>query len=403
MKNKTLLERFIKYVKVDTMSDDLNDTVTPSTKKQYDLANILKDELIELGLEDVKINEFCTVYAHLSKNAEGYDDIGFLAHMDTIPGVSGTNVNPNVVKYEGKPIILGNTNLTLNEESFPQLKRQIGDTLVTTDGTTVLGCDDKGGIAVIMSMLDEIQKRNLKHGNIYVAFTPDEEIGTGVLKFDVNEFKVDYAYTVDGGDYKEFSYETFNAASAKLEFTGFDIHPGAAKNQMINAARLAIEFDTLLPEFARPEYTEGYEGFNHLCDIKGEVGKAYSSYILRNHDLDLLQNQKDTFVAAANYMNQKYPNSTKLEITDSYKNMRVVIENDLRCVNKALKAYEDNNIDVKVVPTRGGTDGSRITFMGINTPNLGTGGYNEHGVCEYADMNEMEKMVEVAISIATTK
>ena len=398
-----LLDRFLKYVQIDTMSDDKNDSQTPSTDKQWNLAKILESELNELGLTNVHINKYCTVYATLEANAKGFDSIGFLAHMDTIPEVSGTNVKPNVVKYEGKPIKLGTSGLTLSESEFSWMNKQIGHTLVTTDGTTVLGCDDKGGIAVIMTMLDEIISKNLPHGEIHVAFTPDEEIGTGVLKFDVNEFPVKYAYTVDGGDYEEFSYETFNAASALVEFNGFDVHPGASKDQMINASLLAMEFASLLKVNERPEYTSGYEGFNHLTNMEGCVGHASLSYIIRNHSEDLLKKQKLEFINAADFINKKYPNSCKLTIKDSYRNMKDEIVKDMTCVNKALDAYKKANINVKVVPTRGGTDGSRITFMGIKTPNLGTGGYNEHGVHEYADMYQMEKMVSVCINIATTK
>ena len=399
----TLLDRFLRYVQIDTMSDDKFDFQTPSTQKQYDLARVLEKELKELGLTNVFINEYCTVYATLPQNAEGYDKIGFLAHMDTIPEVSGTNVKPNVVTFDGNPVKLGISGLTLSIEEFPWMKHQIGDTLVTTDGTTVLGCDDKGGIAVIMTMLDYIIKNNLPHGEIHVAFTPDEEIGTGVLKFDVTKFPVDYAYTVDGGDVREFSYETFNAASAKVVFKGFDIHPGYSKDKMINAQLLAMEFNSLLPVQKRPEYTSGYEGFNHLHSMEGNVGSATLSYIIRNHSTEELNKQKKEFENACEFMNKKYPGSTTLTITDSYKNMREVIEHDMRSVNKALAAYKLANVDVTCVPTRGGTDGSRITFMGIPTPNLGTGGYNEHGVHEYADMNEMAKVVEVATYIATTK
>ena len=399
----TLLDRFLKYVQIDTMSDDTNDLVTPSTEKQWTLARVLEQELKDLGLSNVFINEYCTVYATLEENAKGYDSIGFLAHMDTIPEVSGTNVKPNVITFDGNPVKLGTSGNTLSIDEFPWMKKQIGHTLVTTDGTTVLGCDDKGGIAVIMTMLDEIISKNLKHGRICVAFTPDEEIGTGVLKFDTSKFPVDYAFTVDGGDFEEFSYETFNASSAKVTFKGFDVHPGASKNQMINASYLAMEFASLLPQNERPEYTEGYEGFNHLTHIEGSVGSASLHYILRNHDLDKLAKQKEDFKAACEFMNKKYPNSTTLEINDQYRNMRILIEKDMKCVDKALKAYKEANINVRTVPTRGGTDGSRITFMGINTPNLGTGGYNEHGVHEYADMYQMERMVQVCVNIACTK
>lgn len=399
----TLLDRFLKYVQIDTMSDDTNDFVTPSTEKQWTLARILEQELKDLGLSNVFINEYCTVYATLEENAKGYDSIGFLAHMDTIPEVSGTNIKPKVITFDGNPIKLGTSGNTLSIEEFPWMKKQIGHTLVTTDGTTVLGCDDKGGIAVIMTMLDEIISKNLEHGRICVAFTPDEEIGTGVLKFDTSKFPVDYAYTVDGGDFEEFSYETFNASSANVTFKGFDVHPGASKNQMINASYLAMEFASLLPQSERPEYTEGYEGFNHLTHIEGSVGSASLHYILRNHDLNKLNKQKEDFKAACEFMNKKYPNSTTLEINDQYRNMRILIEKDMKCVDKALKAYKEEGINVRTVPTRGGTDGSRITFMGINTPNLGTGGYNEHGVHEYADMYQMERMVSVCVKIACTK
>ena len=399
----SLLDRFLKYVKVDTMSCDKNSTETPSTEKQYDLANILKDELIALGLKDVEINEYCTVYATLPANKEGYDKIGFLAHMDTIPEVSGTNVCPNVVVFDGNPIRLGNTDKYLRIEDFSSLKKQVGHTIITTDGTTVLGCDDKGGIAIIMQMLEDIVTKNLPHGEIHVAFTPDEEIGTGVLKFDISKFPVDYAYTVDGGDYSEFSYETFNAAQAIVRIKGFEIHPGFAKGKMINASLLAMEFNSLLNPNERPEYTSGYDGFNHLTEMNGSIGEATLHYIIRNHDLLLLEKQKKEFYNAVSFLNKKYPNSTTVEIKDQYKNMRVLIEKDMRCVDKALKAYKDASIDVYCTATRGGTDGSQLTFMGINTPNLGTGGYNEHGVFEYADLNEMTKMLEVATLIATTK
>ncbi len=398
-----LLDRFLRYVKIDTMSDDKNDQFTPSTQKQFDLAKLLKNELEELGLKDIIVNEFSTVYATLPANAEGYDTIGFLAHMDTIPEVSGTNVKPNVVVFDGTPIRLGNTNKYLSMEDFPSLKNQIGHTIVSTDGTTVLGCDDKGGIAVIMQMLEEIIKNNLLHGEIHVAFTPDEEIGTGVLKFDTSKFKVDYAYTVDGGDYKEFSYETFNAAEASVNITGFEIHPGFAKGKMINASLVAMEFNALLNPNERPEFTSGYDGFNHLTEMSGSVGSAHLNYIIRNHDLNLLEKMKEEFYNARDFLNKKYPNAVSVEISDQYRNMRSKIEEDMRCVDKALDAYKKCGIDVYCSATRGGTDGSRLTFMGINTPNLGTGGYNEHGVYEYADMFEMNKMLEVAITISTTK
>lgn len=397
-----LLNRFLKYVQIDTMSDDTTG-LTPSTNKQYDLANILVEELKELGLTDVFVNDKCTVFATLKANTEGYDKIGFLAHMDTIPEVSGANVKPQVIKYEGGIIELGN-NEVLDPNEFPQLNNQIGHTLVTTSGDTVLGCDDKGGIAAIMTMLEEIISENLPHGEIHVAFTPDEEIGTGILSFDLKQFPVDYAYTVDGGSYTEFSYENFNAASAKVTFKGFEIHPGSAKDRMINASKLAMEFNSMLPVMMAPEHTEKYEGFNHLTHMEGETGHATLHYILRNHSSEILASQKKDFINAQNLINQKYgEGSCELIIKDSYKNMREIIECDMRCVDKALAAYKALGFEVFVDPIRGGTDGARLTFMGIPTPNIGTGGYNFHGIHEYADMDEMHNVVKILKAIATTK
>lgn len=397
-----LLERFLNYIKIDTMSDDTTG-LTPSTNKQYVLANKLHDELEALGLTAL-VNDKCTVYATLKANKEGMDKIGLLAHMDTIPEVSGTNVKPQVIEnYTGGIIKLGNGEV-LDPNQFEALKKEIGHTIVTTSGDTVLGCDDKGGIAVIMTVLEEIIKENLPHGEIHVAFTPDEEIGTGILSFDTDLFPVDYAYTIDGEEYEEFSYENFNASSATVKIKGFEIHPGAAKGKMINAAKVAMEFASLLPQAECPEYTDAYDGFNHLTEIKGNTSEATMHYILRNHDSSKLKKQKQDFVNAYSFINKKYGEGTCiLDITDSYRNMREIIDNDMRSVNKALKAYHEEGIDVKVVPTRGGTDGARLTFMGICTPNIGTGGYNCHGIHEYADITEMAKIVSLVKRILTTK
>ena len=397
-----LLERFINYVKIDTMSDDKTG-LTPSTDKQYVLANVLVKELKELGLS-VTLNDKCTVYASLKANCEGMDKIGLLAHLDTIPDVSGTNVKPQIIsEYDGKIIKLGNDEV-LDPNQFETLKKEIGHTLVTTSGDTVLGCDDKGGIAIIMTVLENIIKENLPHGEIHVAFTPDEEIGTGILSFDTDLFPVDYAYTIDGEPYEEFSYENFNAASATVHIKGFDIHPGTAKNKMINAAKVAMEFASLLPAAEAPEYTDGYAGFNHLTEISGNPSEAVMHYILRNHDSYKLKGQKQDFVNAYSFINKKYGEGTcVLDIVDSYRNMKEIIETDMKSVNKALKAYKEEGIDVKVVPTRGGTDGARLTFMGICTPNIGTGGYNCHGVHEYADITEMSKIVSLVKRILTTR
>ena len=384
-----LLERFLNYVKIDTMSDDTTG-LTPSTNKQYVLANKLHDELEALGLTAL-VNDKCTVYATLKANKEGMDKIGLLAHMDTIPEVSGTNVKPQVIEnYTGGIIKLGNGEV-LDPNQFEALKKEIGHTIVTTSGDTVLGCE-------------EIIKENLPHGEIHVAFTPDEEIGTGILSFDTDLFPVDYAYTIDGEEYEEFSYENFNASSATVKIKGFEIHPGAAKGKMINAAKVAMEFASLLPQAECPEYTDRYDGFNHLTEIKGNTSEATMHYILRNHDSSKLKKQKQDFVNAYSFINKKYGEGTCiLDITDSYRNMREIIDNDMRSVNKALKAYHEEGIDVKVVPTRGGTDGARLTFMGICTPNIGTGGYNCHGIHEYADITEMAKIVSLVKRILTTK
>lgn len=398
-----LLDRFLKYVKIDTMSDDTTG-LTPSTEKQYNLANELVNELKTLGLSDVFVNDKCTVFGTLPKNSEGFDTIGLLAHMDTIPEVSGTNVNPQIIEnYDGKVIKLGNSEV-LDPKEFDALTNQIGHTLVTTSGDTVLGCDDKGGIAIIMTVLDEIITSNVPHGEIHVAFTPDEEIGTGIMSFDTSKFKVDYAYTVDGGSYLEFAYENFNAAHAVVNFKGFEIHPGSAKNMLVNASKLAMEYNSLLPAVMAPEYTDGYEGFNHLTSMQGETGHAKLSYILRNHSLSILEKQKVDFKNACDFINKKYgEGSCTLEIVDDYRNMREKIEEDPRSVDKALEAYKKLNIPVSVDPIRGGTDGARLTFMGVNTPNLGTGGYNCHGIHEYADMWEMEQMVNIVKEILTSK
>lgn len=397
-----LLNRFLNYVKIDTMSDDTTG-LTPSTIKQWNLANILVEELKNLGLEAF-VNDKCTVYGTLKSNAEGFDTIGLLAHMDTIPDVSGTNVKPQVIdSYQGEIINLGNGEV-LSPKDFPILLEKIGHQLVTTSGDTVLGADDKAGIAIILTALDEIINSKLMHGEIKVAFTPDEEIGTGILSFDTSNFKVDYAYTVDGGSFKEFSYENFNAAEAKVNIKGFEIHPGSAKDKMINASLVAMEFNSLLPVQMRPEYTDKYDGFNHLTTIKGETGHAFLHYILRNHDLNILNKQKNDFINAKNFINAKYGEDTcSVELTDSYLNMKEEIKKDMRSVNKALNAYKELGLEVSLDPIRGGTDGARLTFMGINTPNLATGGYNCHGIHEYADMYEMGKMVEVVKHILTTK
>jgi len=399
MKND-ILNYFLKYVKIDTMSMEGQNT-TPSTNKQFNLAKILVNDLNELGLKDINLNDNCIVTAYLPSNCNSKLNIGFIAHMDTIPGFSGTNVNPNVIyNYDGNTIKLNN--IELNPNQFPFLNNLKGKTLITTDGTTVLGADDKAGIANIMTMLKYYQDNpKLKHVNIHVAFTPDEEIGGGISSFDVKKFGCDYAYTVDGEPYNEINYENFNAKAINVEIKGLDIHPGSAKGQMINASRVAMEFDSLLKEFERPEYTDGYDGFNHLCSINGEVGYAKLEYILRNHNENLLNKQVDEFINARDFLNKKYNDDTiKLEIIDSYSNMRSLIEKDDRCIKRAIAAIKACGFIPTTVPIRGGTDGAKLTQMGLNTPNLGTGGYNCHGPYECACLEEMENVVKILIEIA---
>jgi tripeptide aminopeptidase len=395
-----LLERFINYVKIDTMSSE-DQATTPSTLKQFDLARLLEKELQELGLVDIKLSEHCILTATLPSNCKSNEVVGFIAHLDTIPGFSGTNVNPNVVyNYDGSTIELKN-NIKLSPSQFPFMNDLIGKTLITTDGTTVLGADDKAGVAIIMEMLEYFVKNDIPHKTIKVAFTPDEEIGGGIDSFNVNEFGADYAYTIDGGAYNEINYENFNAASAIVKVNGLDIHPGSAKGQMINAVSIACEFEMMLDEFAKPMYTEGYEGFNHLCEMSGCVTTATMDYILRNHDLAKLEKQKQDFINIAEKLNQKYgANTVELQIKDSYKNMAEYIKKDPRSVIAATKAMERLGINTVTSPIRGGTDGAKLTLMGLNTPNLGTGGYNCHGPYEFACLEEMEIVVDIIKEIA---
>lgn len=394
-----LLNRFLKYVKINTMSKE-GTNHTPSTIEQFDLANILKDELNELGLSDIKLNEHCILTASLKSNCNSTLTVGLIAHLDTIPGFSGKNVKPQVIEnYDGNDIKLNGIELTNKE--FPFLKNLKGKTIITTDGTTVLGADDKAGIAIIMRVLEFLKEnKDFKHVNIKVAFTPDEEIGGGIDSFDVNDFGCDYAYTVDGGTFNELSYENFNAASAIVKLSGFDIHPGSAKAHMINASLLAMEFNNMLPVFENPMYTEGYEGFYHLCEMHGEVGVASLEYILRDHDLSLLEKKKETLLAIRDFLNKKYGQTVcEVTIKDSYLNMYELIKKDDRCVKRALKAIKDSGFTPIVEPIRGGTDGAKLTQMGLNTPNLGTGGYNYHGPYEMACLEEMNNVKEIILNI----
>lgn len=395
-----LMNKFLKYVKINTKSDE-NSTTHPSTKIQLDLAKVLFNELNELGLEGVKIAEGGVVYGHLKSNCNSNLTIGFIAHMDTSPEASGENVNPQIIEsYDGDTITLLN-GVKIDPKDFPRLKEQKGDTLITTDGSTLLGADDKAGVAEIMEMLEYIIKNNIPHHNLAIAFTPDEEIGEGTATFDLKEFGADFAYTVDGGKYDEFSYECFNASAAKIEITGVGIHPGEAKDKMVNAARIGIEFDTLLPQSMRPELTSGYEAFNHLTSITGDEVNTTLSYIIRSFDKDELQKMKNDFEEIKNNLLKKYPKaSIKLTIRDQYENMRYILDNHKDVIDRALKAMKDAGVNPIIDPIRGGTDGARLTSLGLPTPNLPTGGYNYHGIREYASYNEMKKCCEYLINIA---
>lgn len=394
-----LLERFLRYVKINTMSNE-EANKTPSTKEQFDLANLLKAELLELGLEEVEISNDCILTASLPSNSNSDLTIGFIAHLDTIPGFSGKNVKPQVYRnYNGEKIDLNG--ISLDPQAFPFLTNLKGKTLITTDGTTVLGADDKAGIAIIMQMLADFKANpELKHVNIKVAFTPDEEIGGGIANFDVKKFGCDFAYTVDGGTFNEINYENFNASSVKVKIDGLDIHTGDAKGHMLNASLIAFEYHNMLPVAANPMYTSGYEGFIHLCEIKGEVGSATLDYIVREHDSEKLKELEKTMLLASQFINGKYGKELcHVTITPSYKNMYDIVKNDLRSIIRAKDAITKAGYIPVTKPIRGGTDGAKLTQMGLITPNLGTGGYNCHGPYELACLEEMNIVKEIINNI----
>ncbi|WP_247914311.1 peptidase T [Streptococcus vestibularis] len=400
-----LLERFLRYVKINTRSDE-NATRTPTTQSQVDFAlNILKPELEELGLSNV---HYLESNGYLVATLPANDDqltrkIGFISHMDTAD-FNAEGVSPQVIEsYDGGIIPLGTSGYNLNPTDFPNLQNYIGHTLITTDGTTLLGADDKSGIAEIMTALAHLKAHpEIKHCEIRVGFGPDEEIGIGADKFDVDDFDVDFAYTVDGGPLGELQYETFSAAGAELTFHGRNVHPGTAKGQMFNALQLAIDFHNQLPAEDRPELTDGYQGFNHLQTMTGTVEEANSSYIIRDFETESFENRKATFQEIADKMNQAYGQTrVDLVIKDQYYNMRQVIEKDMMPVELAKEVMEDLGIVPVIEPIRGGTDGSKISFMGIPTPNLFAGGENMHGRYEYVSLQTMEKAVDVILGIVS--
>ena len=399
-----LIERFIKYVKVDTESMH-ESSLTPSTLKQLDLGNMLVEELHELGLKDAFMSEQGVVYAKLKSNMDKeVDHIGFIAHMDTSPDMCGKDVKPRIIHhYDGNEIVLNSElNIMMSPEEFPLLKKDVGSDLIVTDGTTLLGADDKAGVAEIMDMVEYfVTHPEVKHGNISIAFTPDEEVGRGTENFDVKLFNADYAYTVDGGNASDIDFENFNAASAKVTINGLSIHPGTAKNKMKNSQLMAMEFHHLLPVELNPAYTEGYEGFNHLTTMAGDCEKTVMNYIIRNHDKTLLEKQKRDFENAAIFMNAKYGSeSVVLEIEDTYMNMRSYIEKNMDIVNQVYEVISEMGMTPNSSAIRGGTDGASLTYMGLPCPNLGTGGRNCHGKFEYASINEMRQVSKLLIEIA---
>ena len=396
-------ELFLKYAVIPTMSDEESETI-PSTKKQLVLAELLKEQLLELGLCDARVDEYGYVYATLPANVEGeIAKIGFIAHMDTSSEASDENIKPQIVEYNGGDSLLNkDKGIYMREADYPCLNNYNGHHLITSDGTTLIGADDKAGIAEIMSALRKIIDTGAPHGKICVAFTPDEEIGRGADKFDVLGFGADYAYTVDGGEIGELEYENFNAASAKVTVHGISIHPGSAKDRMKNASLIACEFNSLLPPDEIPEKTEGYEGFHHLISMTGETELAKLNYIIRDHDREKFEKKKQVFVEAARSINERYGEGT-LEVTlrDSYYNMKEMIEPCMYVVERAKRAMLDLGVEPKVVPIRGGTDGARLSFMGLPCPNICTGGENYHSRFEFVSCESMEKISDIIVKIIT--
>ena len=397
-------KRFLKYVSFDTQSDETTGK-TPSTDKQMVFAQYLKSELESLGLDEISLDENGYLFATLPANT-GRDipTIGFIAHMDTSPDMSGTDVNPRIVSsYDGGDIVLcAEENIVLSPRQFPELSDHVGEDLIVTDGRTLLGADDKAGIAEIISAVAYLKEHpEIEHGKIRIGFNPDEEIGLGAHKFDVEKFGCKWAYTMDGGEVGELEFENFNAASAKVKISGRNVHPGYAKNKMVNSMRVANEFISLLPAEETPEDTEGYEGFYHLIGMNGEVGQTDLSYIIRDHDREKFESRKSFIVKCASVLNHKYGDGTvKVEVKDQYYNMREQVEPLMHIIDIAFAAMKEAGVEPKVRAIRGGTDGAQLSFKGLPCPNIFAGGLNFHGRYEFVPIQSMEKAVKVIVEIA---
>jgi len=400
---KTILEKFYRYINIDTQADPTSETF-PSTKKQFDLANLLAQELKELGLEDAHVDENCYVMATLPSNIDkDVPVIGFIAHVDTAPDMSGKDIKPNIVEdYDGEDILINQEKqMYIKVDDFPELTKYVGQTLITTDGTTLLGADDKAGVAEIMTAVEYlVNNPDIKHGTIKIGFTPDEEIGKGVDHFDVKKFGAQYAYTLDGGEVGELEFENFNAAYAKVKIQGRNVHPGMSKYKMINSMIVGSEFNDMLPVFDRPEFTDHYEGFFHLIKFDGTVEESTLQYIIRDHDRQKFENRKKLIQDVADFINKKHGEGTiTLEMKDQYYNMREKVEPVYHIVEIAEKAMIELGIKPNIKPIRGGTDGSRLSYMGLPCPNIFAGGHNFHGKYEFIPLESMEKATQVILKI----
>ena len=395
-------ERLLKYVVVRTPSDESSETV-PSSKCQFDLAHLLEEEMKELGLTDIYLDDQCYLYGKLpaTKGLEDKPAIGFIAHMDTVSDFCDHDITPVITEnYNGEDLALGTSGLTLSTETFPHLKDLKGRTLITSDGTTVLGADDKAGIAEILTVIEQLQEQNIPHGPICVAFTPDEEIGTGASHFDVERFGADYGYTLDGGTEGEIQYENFNACKACFDIAGVSVHPGSSKDTMINASLVAMEINSLLPGMETPRGTEDYEGFYHLVSMSGDCSKAQLNYIVRDHDKNFFEARKRTLTLIEKNLNAKWGEGTvKLTLTDQYKNMAEIIAGCMHLIDNAKQACENAGIEALILPIRGGTDGCQLSFKGLPCPNLGTGGHAYHGPYEHITIEGMDKTVAMVTEL----